>query len=379
MNHPSRSRLMTLVTVALLLLLALAAHAQDVNPDANISWPPPVYVLRGQVEIRGTVDVANMTSYFLEFRALGDNLEPDEDLPPEPATLPSSTVVQDGVLGIWDTTQAEDGLYELWLTVNISGGQAIQHQVSPLRVENEPPPFAVLPTQPAPVPQPVVTQEPVAPSGPTATIAVASANVRSGDSTDYPVLLALPSGTVLPVLGISNRGTRWYQVTLPDGRAGWVAPSVVSLSGDTSGLPSIQPPPIPATRTPTPTPTPAANADLVAGIVVLDPATPTCQQTFTVGFDVANLGNAPSAVSGVVSLVDSRAADGSSQGTTVGGFPILQPGQTFRVNMPLTISTYYNEVHRITLTIDAGFSIPDRDRSNNTRTIEYTLQKGGCP
>ncbi len=377
MRQHLRVRWIVLLALAVSLLVATGAFAQDEpDPNAAITWPPPVYLLRGAVEIRGSANLPNMTNYFLEFRELNDTLEA-EDTPPIPATLPRSTPVIDGVLGVWDTTLATDGVYELWLTVNVSGGEAVRHRVGPLRIENNPPPFAVLPTPP--VIAPVVTQEPVAPSGPTATIAVASANVRTGDSTDYPVITALPLDTVLPVIGISNRGTRWYQVRLPDGRAGWAAPSVVRISGDTSGLPLVQPPPIPATRTPTPVPTPATSADLVAGIVVLDPATPTCQQTFTVGFDVANLGSAPTTVSGVVSLVDSRAADGSPQGTTIGGFPILQPGQTFRVNMPLTISTYYNEVHRITLTIDAGFSIPDRDRSNNTRTVEYTLQKGGCP
>ncbi|MCA9906198.1 MAG: SH3 domain-containing protein [Anaerolineae bacterium] len=377
MRHPIRVRWIVLLALAALLLAVTGALAQDApDPNAAITWPPPVYLLSGAVEIRGSANVANMTNYFLEFRELNDNLEA-EDTPPIPATLPRSTPVIDGVLGVWDTTLANDGVYELWLTVNISGGQSVRHRVSPLRVENNPPPFAVQPT--ATLSAPVVTQEPVAPSGTTATIAVASANVRTGDSTDYPTIIALPLNTELPVIGISNRGTGWYQVRLPDGRAGWAAPSVVRISGDTSSLPRLQPPPIPATRTPTPVPTATTSADLVAGNVVLDPSNPTCQQTFTVGFDVANLGSAPTTVSGVVSLVDSRAADGSAQGTTIGGFPILQPGQTFRVNMPLTISTYYNEVHRITLTIDAGFSIPDRDRSNNTRTVEYTLQKGGCP
>lgn len=377
MRQHIRVRWIVLLALAVSLLVVTGALAQTAtDPNAAITWPPPVYLLRGAVEIRGSANLPTMTNYFLEFRELDENLEA-ADTPPIPATLPSSTPVVDGVLGVWDTTLANDGVYELWLMVNISGGQAVRHRVGPLRIENNPPPFVALPTA-TPV-APVVTQAPVAPSGPTATIAVASANVRTGDSTDYPVITALPLDTELPVIGISNRGTGWYQLRLPDGRAGWAAPSVVRISGDTSGLPLVQPPPIPATRTPTPVPTPATSADLVAGIVVLDPATPTCQQTFTVGFDVANLGSAPTTVSGIVSLVDARAADGSPQGTTIGGFPILQPGQTFRVNMPLTISTWYNEVHRITLTIDAGFSIPDRDRSNNTRTVEYTLQKGGCP
>ncbi|MFN8451457.1 MAG: hypothetical protein U0521_23445 [Anaerolineae bacterium] len=69
-----------------------------------------------------------------------------------------------------------------------------------------------------------------------------------------------------------------------------------------------------------------------------------------------DLGSATT-VSGTVSLVDTRAADGSQQGNTV-GFTILQPNQTFRVNMPLTISTWYNEQHNITLIIDPGNEFP---------------------
>ncbi len=117
----------------------------------------------------------------------------------------------------------------------------------------------------------------------------------------------------------------------------------------------------------------------MAGIVVFSPSTPTCAQTFNVGFDVANLGSQPTAISGTVSLVDSRAADGSQQGSTVGGFPVLQPGQTFRVTMPLTVSTWYNEQHNITLVIDPSNQIPESNESDNVRTISYTLQKGSCP
>jgi subtilase family serine protease len=150
------------------------------------------------------------------------------------------------------------------------------------------------------------------------------------------------------------------------------------VSGNVSSLARIVPPPPPATATPAPTATPMSQANLVAGIVVLDPASPTCAQTFNVGFDVANLGSEATAFSGTVSLVDSRAADGSIQGTTIGGFPVLLPGQTFRVNMPLTISTWYNEVHRIVLTIDPSNQIPESNESDNVRTIEYTLAQGAC-
>jgi hypothetical protein len=210
-------------------------------------------------------------------------------------------------------------------------------------------------------------------------------NIRQGDSTFYNIVATVPTGTTARILGISNRGSGWYQIQLDDGRSGWVAPSIVTTSGDLSGLPRVQPPPPPPpTATPIPTvvpatPVPVSQANLVAGIVVLEPAAPTCQQTFTVGFDVANLGSQPTTISGTVSLVDTRAADGSQQGNTIGGFPVIQPGQTFRVNMPLTISTWHSEQHNITLVIDPGNQIPETVEGDNTRTISYTLTKGSCP
>ena len=77
--------------------------------------------------------------------------------------------------------------------------------------------------------------------------------------------------------------------------------------------------------------------------------------------------------------MDVRVADGSQQDSTIGGFPILNPGQTFRVNMPLTISTFYNETHRITISIDPGSQISESNEADNLLSVESTLQRGGCP
>ncbi|MFN8451459.1 MAG: hypothetical protein U0521_23455 [Anaerolineae bacterium] len=42
----------------LVLVLPVTAFAQTTpqvaNPNANITWPPPVYVIHGQFQIRGT-------------------------------------------------------------------------------------------------------------------------------------------------------------------------------------------------------------------------------------------------------------------------------------------------------------------------------------
>jgi hypothetical protein len=404
-------RRVSLLVLVLLLALAIPVFAQtDVtpsptpNPGANISWPPPVYVVRGEFEIRGSANLPEMTNYFIQLRSIDDvfGLEGAaateapvaagaEDEGFFPVILPSSSPVADDVLGVWDTTIWPDGLYELRLTVNVASGEPVTHTVSPLRVENEPPPFAQPPVDQAtqaPAPTQAVATQPPPPTvpptedpTPRVTVSTPNGNVRTGDSTNYPIIASLSQGQTADIVGISNTGSGWFQVRLTNGQIGWMAPSIVTVSGNMSGIPRIQPPPPPATPTFTPVPataTPTTQANLVSGVVVLNPSAPTCNVTFTVGFDVANLGTENTIASGIVSLVDTRAADGTVQATTIGGFPVLTPGQTFRVEMPLTVSTWFNEVHRITLTIDQGGQIPETQDGDNVRVIEYTLAQGSC-
>jgi hypothetical protein len=399
-----------LTAFALVLLAFAAAHfgvpraaAQaDAPPNtvidvnALITSPPAIYTLYGDVTVRGSANVANMTGYFLEFRPLNSDFSRNESAPWTPAIPRQAVAVLDNILGVWDTTIAEDGVYELRLSVPISGGSVVTYTVSPLRVENTPPAFPITQNDPrfgvsnvvpTALPDgglvatqiPAVTQAPAV-TAPLASPNVSSINVRTGDSTAYPVVTTLLQGQTAEVIGISNTGSGWYQVRTANGRVGFVSDTVVTITGDVANLPRVQPPPVPATPTPTPVPatnTPVAAANLVAGIVVLNPA-PTCAQPFTVGFDVANLGSL-AAPGGSISVTDSRAADGSVQVTTSAPFPPIAPGVTVRVNIPLTISTWYNEVHRITLVIDPGNVIAENNKGDNQRVVEYTLARGGCP
>ena len=388
--------LVLLLAASSLPAFAQAAPVPTPDPNANVVFPPPVYVLRGQSPIIGTANLPNMTNYFIEFRPLppadATVATPTGPTPSPvffPAVLPSTSAVVDDVLGTWDTSLVPDGLYELRMTVNTSAGTPVVVLVTPLRVENNlDPEIAALigvatgpvaPTQAPPTPIPAATLTPTFDPTPRGTVTTASANVRTGDSTLYPVIASLPQGTVVDLVGISSTGSGWYQVRLASGQLGWMSPTVIQVSGNVNQLPRVTPPPPPVTPTPVPTATPVTTANLVAGIVVLNPNPPVCAQTFIVGFDVANLGSSATAASGIVNLTDVRASDGSVQATTIGGFPILQPGQTFRVDMPLTVSTFYNETHRIILEIDPGRQIPETTRDDNSRTIEYVLQKGGCP
>ncbi len=220
------------------------------------------------------------------------------------------------------------------------------------------------------------------PSRPTATFTQAI-NVRRGPGTEFdPPIGAFTQGQSAEILAINSAGT-WYKVRYGGGE-GWVFAALTDAFGDMGTLPRdpgppvpTQPPPtaIPATQAPPP---PASNANLVAGIVELNPGQPTCQQTFNIGLDVANLGTDVTSASGTVSVQDIRTADGSLQQTTTGGFPQLQPQQTFRVDMPFTVSTWYNETHTIILIIDQGNQIAENNEADNRREVQYTLQQGTC-
>lgn len=403
MLHAKRLILLALVLTAVL-MTALPALAQTAsptpsptpNPNANISWPPPVYVLRGQFEIRGSANLPNMTNYFIEFRPLDGPLAAAGQNLFFPAILPSAAAVQDDVLGTWNTALVPDGLYELRLTVNVTQGQPVQQVVGPVRVLNNPPPFArddfgtagpdgiptlaVPPTSTRPLLPPTATstQPPTQDPTPRVTVTTQSGNVRQGDGTNYPIIATLSQGQTAEIVGISNRGTGWYQVRLLNGQIGWMAPSIVSVSGNLANIPLVAPPPPPATPTPAATPTPISQINFVAGIVELTPPSPVCNETFNVGLDVANFGTQPSP-GGFVSLVDVRALDGALPVSATVNLPPINPGQTIRVNIPITVSTFYNELHRITLSIDPANQIPETNEGDNQRVIEYTLQKGACP
>lgn len=388
-----RSKLFFLLALVMLLTLAFTVQAQEasptptpVNPNANISWPPAVYVLRGEFTVRGSANLPNMQTYFLEFRPLNPDLTPADDAVLWfPVTVPQQQAVQDDILGVWDTTTVEDGVYELRLSINMPNNLQQFFVVAPLRIENNPPPFAVtpvgVPTQAVPtqgVVVPQVTATPTFDPSPRATARL-NANVRRGDSVIYEAFAGLQAGQTAPIVGRSSLGTGWFLVQLPDGRQGWVSPSVVDVSGELNNVPFVEPPP-PPTPTPIPaTATPSATVNLVAGNFRFDPTTPTCAQTFNIFLDVANFGSTASP-SGLISVQDFRSVDNTMQGNTLGAVPSINPGQTVSVGpIPITISTFYDEQHRLVISIDPGNQIIETNKSDNSINALYTLAKGSCP
>lgn len=395
----------------LLLVITLAmtalVRAQDItptdnteiDPNANITWPPPVYVLRGEVDIYGTAAVPEMSNYFIEFRPLefeddaetdatattDADTEGDFEAPWFPVTLPSNRPITEDVLGTWNTETTDDGLYEIRLTVNVSGEPPFYFFVSPLRVENEPPAFVDL--DDLDMPEPAVTDAPSRPTlAPTPTaadttpmvIASVDSNVRTGDSTRYPVIGQLLTGTSARVVGISNTGSGWYYIELDDGDRGFIAPSIVVTSGDLSGVPRISPPPPPATATPTPTNTPLPSGNLAASPPSLNPGQPTCGQQFEVRVNVTNIGTANTGDVVTVLVQDIHVASGTVQTSFATTVPALEPGTNFVVVGNLTVSTFFNEEHRIVVTLDTTNAVTETNEADNVVTSTYTLAQGSC-
>lgn len=389
MTMPRKSRLAVLILLAVL-MLTVSVSAQNStptpppNPNANITWPPPVYVVRGQFTVRGSANLPNMTGYFLEYETLNANLSAPTPELWLPATLPNASAVQDGELGVWNTTAVPDGIYNLRLTINVQNSTPVQVVVGPLRVENTPSPFAATATPfvPTAVPTQILPTLPPTPTAfdptPRATAAL-NANVRSGDGTNYPVIAGLTQGESVPIVGVSSLGTGWYLVQLANGTRGWVAPTVVTVTGNIGSVPLIQPPPPPVPTAIPATATPVSNVNLVAGNYSFDPPSPKCNQTFNIYIDVANFGTQANG-SGVIGIQDFRNADNSLQGSTIGAIPSIAPGATVKVGpIPLTISTFYNEQHRLVISLDPSNLIPETNKTDNVKVALYTLEKAACP
>ena len=396
-----------------------------VNPEANISFPPPVYVVSEGVEIRGTVTVPNMRNFFVQFRRLVLD-EAEAEAAWFPATLQQTQPVTDGVLGLWNTSIDSDGLFELRMTVNIEDSDPIYVRVSPIRVENNPPAFLQADEEPeaememdegdaaedemaegeaeaaegdeitievadmqeeaAPEePEPTPTPEDTSPRA----IAIVNSNVRAGDSTQYQRVGFMMIDETAKILGLSSRNTGWYFIEMANGRTGFIHPGIVRAEGDLSNLdriaPPPPPPPTPVPIIPTAVPAPAArpapassNANLVMENVVTNPHPAVCGQAYRIEVTVRNNGSAATTSGGVVRVTDSR-HDGAQPTSTDLGFGVLAAGGTQRVFGHLTTSTYYGELHNINLRLDANNQVPESNENDNLHaTAPYILVRGDC-
>lgn len=392
-----RSSILIYLVMLLLMLLPLAI-AQDsasviepmdmdmANPEANISFPPPVYVVRDSVDIRGTVTLEGMRNFFVEFRPLVLDMMMDEESDDAnqwfPATRPRIATVADDVLGTWNTVTLRDGLYELRLKINTSADEPTHVRVSPIRVENNPPEFAaeqqvveIEVIEPTDAPEPTATPD----TGPRV-IALVNANVRAGDSISYRIVSGLHEGDTARIKGISSFGTGWFYIELDTGRSGFIHPNIVRAEGDLSALPRINPPPLPPTAIPQPTAIPVATSGVNLRIthVQVNPHPAICNQAYSIEVTVINDGNAAATRGFAIEVRDSRDDGQGLVKIIIGGSP-LAVGETRTYGGNLTQAQYFDELHHINVIVDARKEVAEANENDNLyATAPYILAKGNC-
>jgi len=394
-----------------------------INPAAHISFPPPVYVVHGSVDIRGTVILDTMRNFFIEFRPLDLGMMAEADAEDQwfPATLPRIEAVEDDVLGVWNTVTLDDGLYELRLTINTGGDRPEYYRVSPVRVENKPPAIAaeeqaaVMSEAGAPAPddsapEPEAGREPDAeaegemeaepgdeveatPDSSPRVVATVNSNVRAGDSTQYAVIGHLLEGQSAPIRGISSFGTRWYYIELANGRSGFIFPGIVRAEGELSDLPRINPPPLPPTPVPIPTAVPVVvqqpvqqpqqpttGPDLyMEHPSFIDPHPVSCGQTYKITVTVRNGGSAASTSGGLIEVRDSGQAGSAAPETTRIAFGALAPGQAQTVFGWLSPTIHVETLHHINIYLDVNNQVAETNENNNLRAERpYVLGRGSC-
>lgn len=397
---------------ALWLLVALLA-ACNLNTDSDsgpgspvISGPPQVRIaaplpnatyLEGViVTIQALVTNAGADVQRVEVALDGAPLAQRSD--PNPSGAPSFSVAETwraenpGAHTITVTAFRADGSASepAAVAVNVvSQGSSVQTQTPTVSSAND---AASTPTS-APAAAPRATNTPApptdapppaataTPSSPQATFNV-GVNVRRGPDTSFePPIGSFAAGDTSEILAV-NPARTWYKVRYWNGE-GWVFGGLMSVSGDAANLPVDAGPPTPTPTSIPPTPVPPTaipqrNINLVAGNITLNPDQPVCRETFQIFMDVANLGQEVSP-SGMINVRNVHVASGTVTQTTQGAFPEIQPGQTVRVGpIPFTESTFFEEDHRLELTIDPNNQIPETTKDDNVGRRTYRLLRGGC-
>jgi len=160
-------------------------------------------------------------------------------------------------LGVKTATMARYATARFTATPVATHASTSAPEVSPTFTFTPVPPTAT-PTPVLPTPTPTVT--PI----PQAVVQADVLNVRSGPSTDYPIVGRLAAGDAVTITGQNAAGT-WWQVCCAGEKSGWIYGALAESQGETGDVPVVRdvppPPPTPTPLPPTATPVPQPQVD----------------------------------------------------------------------------------------------------------------------
>jgi hypothetical protein len=137
--------------------------------DVGITSPQSGDILRGQIQILGSMDYPTFASAELAFSYASDS--GDTWFPIQTFSQP----LTDSNLAVWDTTSVTDGDYNLRLRITLQDGTFLDFIITDLRIRNQEPPTPTATDEPLPqfdnsTPTPrIIPQTEVILSFPTAT------------------------------------------------------------------------------------------------------------------------------------------------------------------------------------------------------------------
>lgn len=182
----------------------------------------------------------------LTITACGSSAPANEPLPPTEEAV--SVVTEEAVSVVTDTEQATEEAEEASSApaptntpTQPSEPTETNTPVSAPTLEPTATPVPPTPT-PTPIPDPIIKVDESLAN---------QVNVRSGPSTDYPVVARFTPGQEAVVLG-RNGDDSWWQISLPDEATGWIFGDLVAFIGDDGEIAVAEAPPPPPTATPAP-------------------------------------------------------------------------------------------------------------------------------
>jgi len=257
---------------------------QPAEPEAAISSPGDNSSIRGQVQVMGSAVHPAFDYYKLEF---GPGEMPSDDQMTVVGGLVRDQVL-DGLLGVWDTTGLDDGVYSLRLRVVDRNGNYEEFWVRNLALNNAAPepqptrPATALPTETAtvtptetPTETPVPAEIPAGPSGQfVEDVAVVMTAIASGQAVQ-PLLDAL-AATHFPGAEPTVARPLATAFVLPSPIATEIPPTVTpTLTVVPPTATSTMTPRPTATLTPTPSPTDTPAAKAGGGFIGITAGKPT--------------------------------------------------------------------------------------------------------
>jgi ABC-type branched-subunit amino acid transport system substrate-binding protein len=212
-------------------------------------------------------------------------------------------------------------------------------------------------------PIPTATPQATAtPQGVVATITRAVQNVRSGPSTDYPIIGQLQQNEQVQVIG-ANGDFTWVVIQFR-GQQGWLSAPILELFGDLNTLPIITPPPTP---TPAPTTTPPPAPDVVIDSASGAPSPFIVNQPFTISVSVRNAGGAPSGSFAIAGTFPPNNVYAS------GIAPALAPGQSAIVTLSGTFAN--TGFYAVVIVADLNNDVAEGNETNNFFNFSYAINK----